>query len=165
LFLGVIVKVLSELELVGEEDIIIQVVKLSDETWNVPKHEVSKVLVVTELLSIVSEKVTETFDVIETEVSPSEGELDDTVGGVVSELLDVLLLLQEMKVELKRRRIERRMSICSLGFLIGYFRKTQNITLIGLFYKNWGFHLEGVWLWRISGGYSQEMNVGWILQW
>ena len=41
-------------------------------------------LVVTELESIVSEKVTETFDVIETEVSPSEGELDDTVGGVVS---------------------------------------------------------------------------------
>ena len=44
----------------------------------------SKVLVDKELVSIVSEKVTETFDVIETEVSPSEGELDDTVGGVVS---------------------------------------------------------------------------------
>ena len=72
----------------------------------------SRVLVVTELLSIVSEKVTETFDVIETEVSPSEGELDDTVGGVVSVLLDVLLLLQEMKVELKRRRKERMMSRC-----------------------------------------------------
>ena len=42
-------------------------------------------MVVTELLSIVSEKVTETFDVIETEVSSSEGELDETVGGVVSE--------------------------------------------------------------------------------
>ena len=96
MFLGVIVKVLSELELVGEEDIWIQVVKPSDETWNVPKHEVSKVLVVTELVSIVSEKVTETVDVIETEVSPSEGELDDTVGGVVSVLLDVLLLLQDI---------------------------------------------------------------------
>ena len=45
----------------------------------------SKVLVDKELVSIVSEKVTETFDVIETEVSPSEGELDDTVGGVVSD--------------------------------------------------------------------------------
>ena len=42
-------------------------------------------LVVTELVSIVSEKVTETVDVIETDVSPSEGELDDTVGGVVSD--------------------------------------------------------------------------------
>ena len=44
----------------------------------------SKVLVDIELVSIVSEKVTETVDVIETEVSPSEGELDETVGGVVS---------------------------------------------------------------------------------
>ena len=26
-----------------------------------------------------------------------------------------------------------------------------------MFYKNVGFFLEGVWLWRISGGYSQEM--------
>jgi len=81
---------------------------------------VSKVLVVTELVSIVSEKVTETFDVIETEVTPSEGELDETVGGVVSVVVVVLsvllepsslLLLQEMKMELKRS-IERRMSIC-----------------------------------------------------
>ena len=76
----------------------------------------SKVLVVTELVSIVSEKVTETFDVIETEVSPSEGELDDTVGGVVSVVLSSsvvvevveepplssLLLAQEMTVRLKR---------------------------------------------------------------
>ena len=63
----------------------------------------SKVLVVTELVSIVSEKVTETFDVIETEVSPSEGELDDTVGGVVSVLFEPSsLLLQEMMVKLKR---------------------------------------------------------------
>ena len=73
-------------------------------------------LVVTELVSIVSEKVTETVDVIETEVSPSEGELDDTVGGVVSVVLSSsvvvevveepplssLLLAQEMTVRLKR---------------------------------------------------------------
>ena len=78
----------------------------------------SKVLVVTELVSIVSEKVTETFDVILTEVSPSEGELDETVGGVVSVLLDVLLLLQEMKVELKRN-MEEMMSICLTWFPIG----------------------------------------------
>ena len=88
----------------------------------------SKVLVVTELVSIVSEKVTETFDVIETEVSPSEGELDDTVGGVVSVVVVVLselfesssslLLLQEMTVKLKRNR-ERMMSICLTWFPIG----------------------------------------------
>ena len=70
-------------------------------------------LVDKELVSIVSEKVTETFDVIETEVSPSEGELDDTVGGVVSVLFEPssLLLLQEMMVKLKRN-MEKMMSIC-----------------------------------------------------
>ena len=83
-------------------------------------------LVDKELVSIVSEKVTETFDVIETEVSPSEGELDDTVGGVVSEVVVVvvlsvlfepssLLLLQEIMVKLKRNR-ERKMSICFTWF-------------------------------------------------
>ena len=94
----------------------------------------SKVFVDKELVSIVSENVTETFDVNETEVSPSEGELDDTVGGVVSvvvvESLSVvvsssvvvvlslvvdapssLLLLQEMMVKLKRN-MEKMMSIC-----------------------------------------------------
>ena len=50
----------------------------------------SKVLVVKELVSIVSEKVTETFDVIETEVSPSEGDVDETVGGVVSGSIPVV---------------------------------------------------------------------------
>ena len=48
-------------------------------------------LVDIELVSIVSEKVTETFDRIETEVSPSEGELDETVGGVVSVVVVVSL--------------------------------------------------------------------------
>jgi len=28
---------------------------------------------------------------------------------------------------------------------------------LGMFYKNWGFYLEGVWLWWIIGSYSQEM--------
>ena len=78
----------------------------------------SKVLVVTELVSIVSEKVTETFDVIETEVSPSEGELDETVGGVVSVLFEPSSsLLQEMMVRLKRK-MERMMSICLNWFPI-----------------------------------------------
>ena len=76
-------------------------------------------LVDKELLSIVSEKVTETFDVIETEVSESEGELDDTVGGVVSVLFEPssLLLLQEMIVRLKRN-MEKMMSICLTWFPI-----------------------------------------------
>ena len=86
----------------------------------------SRVLVDKELVSIVSEKVTETFDVIETEVSPSEGELDDTVGGVVSVVVVLsvlfepssLLLLQEMIVRLKRN-MEKMMSICLTRFPIG----------------------------------------------
>jgi len=32
----------------------------------------------------------------------------------------------------------------------------QDISSIGRFYKNEGFYLEGVWLWRISRSYSQE---------
>ena len=92
----------------------------------------SRVLVDIELVSIVSEKVTETFDVIETEVSPSEGELDDTVGGVVSVVVEVSeeveevlsldeepssSLLQEMRVRLKRN-MEKMMSICLNWFPI-----------------------------------------------
>ena len=86
----------------------------------------SKVFVVTELVSIVSEKVTETVDVIETEVSPSEGELDKTVGGVVSVVVVLslvvdapssLLLLQEMTVRLKRN-MEKMRSICLKRFPI-----------------------------------------------
>ena len=104
----------------------------------------SKVLVVTELVSIVSEKVTETVDVIETDVSPSDGELDDTVGGVVSVLFEPssLLLLQEMIVRLKRN-MEKMMSIC-LTWFPNWFSRTQCITPIGLFNKEVGR------LWRVS---------------
>ena len=77
----------------------------------------SKVLVDIELVSIVSEKVTETVDVIETDVSPSDGELDDTVGGVVSVLFEPSSLLQEMIVRLKRN-MERMMSRCFTWFPI-----------------------------------------------
>ena len=153
MFLGVIVKVLSELELVGEEDIWIQVVKPSDETWNVPKQEVSKVLVDKELVSIVSEKVTETFDVNEIEESPSEGELDETVGGVVSGVVVVvvlsvllepssLLLLQEMKMELKRRSMEKMMSICLTWFPISGLGKPKLYQNMWCFTRMWGFYLE-----------------------
>ena len=104
----------------------------------------SKVLVVTVLVSIVSEKVTETVDVIETDVCPSDGELDDTVGGVVSVLFEPssLLLLQEMMVKLKRN-MEEMMSICLKRFPISGLGE-PNLTSIGLFYKKVGR------LWRVS---------------
>jgi len=38
-----------------------------------------------------------------------------------------------------------------------YIQVTQYITSIGLFYKKLGSLWRGVWLWRISGGYLQEM--------
>ena len=36
----------------------------------------------------------------------------------------------------------RMMSRCFNWFPIGGYRRTQYITSIGLFYKNWGFYLE-----------------------
>jgi len=86
------------------------------------------VFVVTELVSKVSEKVTETVDVIETDVSPSEGELDDTVGDVsllvlvsVEELVVLSVLVepsslpQEIMVRLNRN-MEKMTSICLIRF-------------------------------------------------
>ena len=89
--------VLLEFDTDGEEDILTQVLKLSEETWNEPEQEVFDVSVVTEVVSIVSEKVTEIEELTETEVSESEGEVDETVGGVVSvvELSVVWLGLEE----------------------------------------------------------------------
>ena len=109
-------------------------------------------LVDKELVSIVSEKVTETFDVIETEVSPSEGELDDTVGGVVSVVVVVLsvlfepsslLLLQEMMVKLKRN-MDKMMSTCLTWFPISGLGKPNIYHDLGVIYKNWGILLKEV---------------------
>ena len=64
---GSSVNVLFELELAGSEDILTQLLKLSDETLIVPAQFVSEVLVVTEVVSIASEKVTVMLSVIDTE--------------------------------------------------------------------------------------------------
>ena len=64
---GSSVNVLFELELTGSEDILTQLLKLSDETLIVPAQFVSEVLVVTEVVSIASEKVTVMLSVIDTE--------------------------------------------------------------------------------------------------
>ena len=96
------VNVLSELDTVGEEDICTQVLKLSEDTWKVPEQEVSEVFVVTEVVSIASEKVTEIDEETETDVSESEGEVEETVGAVVSVVENSSLSsLQEMMVRLK----------------------------------------------------------------
>ena len=76
-------------------------------------------LVVTEAVSIASEKVTEMFSLIETPVWPSVGDMEETVGAVVSVVVDApsSLLLQEMTVRLKRN-MEKIMSICLTWFPI-----------------------------------------------
>ena len=53
-----------------------------------------------------------------------------------------LLLLQEMKMELKRNR-EKMMSICLTWFPSWWIRKTQVIPELGLFYNEVGILLGG----------------------
>ena len=81
---GSTVNVLSELETDGDEDIFTQVLKLSEETCRVPVQDVPDEFVVTEVVSIDSEKVTEIDKESETDVSEFEGEVEETVGAVVS---------------------------------------------------------------------------------
>ena len=82
--------VLFELETEGEEFIWTQVLKLSDETWNVPEQDVFDEFVVTNVVSIDSENVTVIEELTETEVSELVGEEDETVGEVVSDWPPVL---------------------------------------------------------------------------
>ena len=98
---GSIVNVLSELELEGDEDICIQELKLLEDNANEPEQDVFDVLVVIEVLSIASEKVTEMLSLIETPLWLSVGEIDETVGAVVSitnELIFNVTLLLELSV-------------------------------------------------------------------
>ena len=81
---GAIVNVLLELETEGDEDIWTQPLKLSEDNWIDPEQEVLEVLVVTEVVSIAPEKVTAMVVLTETGVSPSEGDVEETVGAVVS---------------------------------------------------------------------------------
>ena len=74
---------------------------MSDDNANDPEQVVFDVFVVTEVLSIASEKVTEMLSVIETPLWLSVGEIDETVGAVVSitnELIFNVTLLLEVSV-------------------------------------------------------------------
>ena len=57
---------------------------MSDDNANDPEQVVFEVFVVTEVLSIASEKVTEMLSLIETPLWLSVGEIEETVGAVVS---------------------------------------------------------------------------------
>ena len=81
---GSTVKVLPELELEGDELIWTQVLKLSEDTLKVPEQVVLSVLVVTEVLSIASENVTEMLSLTETPLWLSVGEIEETAGAIAS---------------------------------------------------------------------------------
>ena len=83
--------VLFVFEVVGKEDILTQVLKLSEENCSEPELVVSDMLVVTEVVSIDSEKVTEMLSVTEILLWLSVvEEIEETVGAVVSAVLVVL---------------------------------------------------------------------------
>ena len=78
---------LSELD--GDEAILMQLLKLSEDNWSDPEQLVFEVLVVIEAVPIDSEKVTEIFVVIAIELWLSVGEVEETVGAVVSIVKEV----------------------------------------------------------------------------
>ena len=107
-------------------------------------------LVVTEVVSIASEKVTEMLSVIETPLWLSVGEIDETVGAVVSEVVVVLTVVevvfssfspQEMMVRLKRN-MEKMMSIFFTRFPIGGLVKPK------LYQNMWCFTRMGDFTWK-----------------
>ncbi len=98
---GTTVKVLSELELDGVEDICTQVLKLLEDNWIVPVQLLLDVLMVTEVVSIASENVTEMFLFLITPDWLSVGEIEETAGPVVSttnELIFNVTLLLKLSV-------------------------------------------------------------------
>ena len=64
---------------------------MSEDNANDPEQDVFEVLVVTEVVSIASEKVTKMFSLIETPLWLSVGEIDETVGTVVSTVKEVIV--------------------------------------------------------------------------
>ena len=86
---GVTVKVLFELDIDGDADIFTHVLKLSEETCSDPEHVVLEILVVTVVVSMASEKVTDVV-VVRPAVAESAGEDEETVGAVVSGVLEVV---------------------------------------------------------------------------
>ena len=78
----------------GDADICTHVLKLSEETCREPEHVVLEVLVVTVVVSMASEKVTDVV-VVRPAVAESAGEFEETVGAVVSTVKEVTLRVLE----------------------------------------------------------------------
>ena len=77
-------KVLSLLEAEGAADILMQVVKLSEDSRKLPEQVVLSVFVVIVLVDIVSLNVTATVVDTETSLELSVGLTEETVGAVVT---------------------------------------------------------------------------------
>ena len=73
----------------GDADICTHVLKLSEETCREPEHVVFEVLVVIVVVSIASLKVTVIEVFGDTDEAESAGEDEETVGTVVSRVLEV----------------------------------------------------------------------------
>jgi len=86
---GVIKNVLFEFDADGVDAIWIQVLKLSDETCRVPEQDGFDVLVVMVVVSISLEKITVMLVMIAMEVALPAGEVEETVGAVVSIINDL----------------------------------------------------------------------------
>ena len=91
---GVTLNVLSLLEAEGTADILMQVVKLSEDSRKLPEQVVLSVFVVIVLVDIVSLNVTATVVETETSVELSVGLTEETVGLVstIKEVTDSVLL-------------------------------------------------------------------------
>ena len=87
---------MSLLEAEGAEDILIQVVKLSEDSLKLPEQVVLSVLVVTVLVDIVSLNVTATVVETATLVELSSGLTEATVGAVVSDEVEEVLSVSEL---------------------------------------------------------------------
>ena len=75
---GVTENVLLELDPVGDDDICIHELKLSEETWKVPEQEVSDEFVVTVEEFISLENVTEIEESMDTDWTSSLGDIELT---------------------------------------------------------------------------------------
>ena len=131
--------------------------KLFEDNCIDSEQVVLEVFAVTEELSIDSEKVTEMVEPIETDDAEPDGEVELTVGEVVSVVVVLssvvvlsvlfepssLLLLQEMMVKLKRN-MEKMMSVCLTWFPISGLGKPNIYHDLGLLCKNVWILLGGV---------------------
>ena len=88
---GVTEKVVLVLDALGVEDIWMHELKLFEDNCIDPEQVVLDVFAVTEELSIDSEKVTEMVEPIETDDAESDGEVELTVGEVVSTTNDFIV--------------------------------------------------------------------------